>query len=330
VTRRERIRRRMQSVSDLVKAGRVVFRTIDLGNFCEVVRTSREAAAGMDRLALVLRNASRQVRTTLDAEVRREHRDLQQQALGFDPGEPVGDQTGYSFTGRWGDAIRAPDGQPLVVHAGCEGGLVRRDDTPTLCERCGRTWTDAQIIAASSLAAVGLEPRTVRVQNVTARVCAGQVHQTDAGLLNRDDRRMAYSCGICGNTWDMAELTSARHLEAVGIVSRLILVTEPDADESIVLHELADVRVGRLLRGSTILSIAQQIESGAYSIDHSVTQTPRSRDGHAWLQASSPLTGPREAFDALAAAAIGTREEPGESSSALAPPARFLPPYRAR
>jgi hypothetical protein len=188
----------------------------------------------------------------------------------------------------------------------------------------------ADAMAQASRQVVGFDPgEPGGDRTVIARVCAGQVHQTDSGLLSRDDERMSYSCGICGHTWDMAELTSARHLEAVGIISRLILVTEPDADECIVLGERADVRTGRLLRGPTIIAIAQQIESGAYHTQ-GASHAAEIRAASSSFEVSVPLTSPRESFDALAAAVVGTREEPAESSSALAPPARFLPPYRAR
>ncbi len=150
---------------------------------------------------------------------------------------------------------------------------------------------------------------------VVARVCAGQVHAADSGLLNRDDTQNTYSCGICGYTWHMAELASARNLEAIGIASRLILVTEPDANESIVLDELAEVRTGQLLSGTTILAIAERIERERLQLGRPVTF-------------SGALTGPSEGFDALAAAAIGTREEPAQSSSALAPAPDWLPPNR--
>jgi hypothetical protein len=177
----------------------------------------------------------------------------------------------------------------------------------------------AVVMSEASRQVVGFDPGAPggdQTAIVTARVCAGQVHAADSGLLNRDDRRMSYSCGVCGYRWHMAELTSHRNLEAIGIVSRLILVTEPDADESIVLGERADVRTGRLLRGPTLLSIAERIERGGCST------------AGLSVECAGALTGPREAFDALAAAAIGTREEPAQSSSALAPAPDWLPPNR--
>ncbi len=184
----------------------------------------------------------------------------------------------------------------------------------------------AGVMSEASRQVVGFDPGDPggdRTAIVIARVCAGQVHATDSGLLNRNDHRNAYECARCGHAWHMAELVSARHLEAVGIVPRLILVTEPDADESIVLAERAHAQPGQLFWGATLAWIADRIERMDVSTEWSV-RTP----GATPVTFSGALTGPREAFDALAAAAIGTREEPAQSSSALAPAPDWLPPNR--
>lgn len=306
------------------------------------VRRSNEAAARMTERELV---DSRREADGLARDILRRH--------GIDPGAPGGDRTGvvvWRGGNLWGDPTHAPNGSPLVVHAADEGEIRRGPDGRMVCVECDHSWDDHEIIEAPSLEAVGLASRTVYVQQVdqpvVARVCSAQVHEPDSGLLNGDEATNRFSCSICGHTWDAVELVQARDLAAIGIVSRPILVTEPDADECVVLDARAHVQAGELLRGATLQSIAEQTERAGFvrwetHLDprtrHADTGRLRSSLSPADIERiraglpitiSGPISGPAEAFDALARAAIGPGEEPGESSSAVAPPSRRLPPYR--
>jgi hypothetical protein len=140
------------------------------------------------------------------------------------------------------------------------------------------------------------------------------VHAADEGGLARvvmGESAGLIRCERCSRTWTDQEIIGSETLEAIGLRARAAgVITGPTSTS----RGEVERGLARLFEDSRRLG-----QSGGRSV---WPITSRSFDGHAWNPPDDP--------DARVEAALGDDEEPGESSSELAPSSPRLPTYRPR